>query len=243
MNKNSNPKRGGRAVLPLVVSDLIERANEGFEKYGCPLETNNGRSALLDAYEEAQDLTMYLRQRLEEEKSEMKANRAEVPTANAYSVPVTFENTQPTPTMRLYLARPITGCSYGGVASYYALMKAQLEGQFRVLSPMTAKGFLRTEKRFKAEYNDHPVSTNHAIIERDRWMVKRADVLYANLVGSQDVSIGTVMELAWGHDNGIHTIIAMEKDNPHYHAFVLEAGDIVFESHEEALAYLKELAR
>lgn len=54
-------------ILDLVVADLQERARVGLRKYGEPLRAFNGRSALQDAYEEALDLAMYLRQRLEEE--------------------------------------------------------------------------------------------------------------------------------------------------------------------------------
>lgn len=53
-------------VLGLVVKDLADRAAIGLVKYGRPLRPNNGRDALLDAYHEALDLAMYLRQALEE---------------------------------------------------------------------------------------------------------------------------------------------------------------------------------
>ena len=56
----------GPDVLGLVVRDLAVRAGLGLRKYGQPLRPNNGRDALLDAYHEALDLAMYLRQALEE---------------------------------------------------------------------------------------------------------------------------------------------------------------------------------
>lgn len=56
----------GPDVLGLVVKDLADRAALGLRKYGQPLRPNNGRDALLDAYHEALDLAMYLRQALEE---------------------------------------------------------------------------------------------------------------------------------------------------------------------------------
>lgn len=51
----------------LVLNDIRERIEEGKLKYGVYLNANNGRDALWDAYEEAIDLCMYLRQRIEEE--------------------------------------------------------------------------------------------------------------------------------------------------------------------------------
>lgn len=64
--EQNRPEGRGREVLPLVVEDLEARAEAGEEKYGERLRAHNGRDALLDAYQEALDLSMYLRQALEE---------------------------------------------------------------------------------------------------------------------------------------------------------------------------------
>lgn len=50
------------AVWHLVQKDMLERDNEGRRKYGTPLQPFNGRDALVDAYQEALDLCVYLRQ-------------------------------------------------------------------------------------------------------------------------------------------------------------------------------------
>ncbi len=63
------PKPGKAKVLDLVLKDLTDRAEVGHEKYGTYLETHNGRDALMDAYQEALDLCMYLRQAIEERKT------------------------------------------------------------------------------------------------------------------------------------------------------------------------------
>lgn len=52
----------GRPVWELVVDDMRERDAVGRKRYGVPLQTNNGRDALIDAYQEALDLCVYLRQ-------------------------------------------------------------------------------------------------------------------------------------------------------------------------------------
>lgn len=56
------------AVWDLVIADMKERDNTGAAKYGTRLQPHNGRNALVDAYQEALDLVVYLRQRIEEEK-------------------------------------------------------------------------------------------------------------------------------------------------------------------------------
>jgi hypothetical protein len=60
------PLPGERRVLDFVINDLNARAIEGKKKYGTYLYTHNGRDALMDAYQEALDLCMYLKQALME---------------------------------------------------------------------------------------------------------------------------------------------------------------------------------
>ena len=71
---------GGIPVWPLVIRDILAdfsacesivedckaRDAWGRAKYGTPLRTNNGRDALVDAYQEALDLAVYLRQAIAE---------------------------------------------------------------------------------------------------------------------------------------------------------------------------------
>lgn len=60
------PHGTGPTIGPLVKADIDRRTDVGIKKYGEPLRANNGRDALVDAYEEAIDLVMYLRQAIEE---------------------------------------------------------------------------------------------------------------------------------------------------------------------------------
>jgi hypothetical protein len=54
------------AVWDLVIADMRERDAVGRQRYGTPLQPHNGRDALVDAYQEALDLVVYLRQAIEE---------------------------------------------------------------------------------------------------------------------------------------------------------------------------------
>lgn len=54
------------AMWDLVISDMNERDREGLQKYGVRLQAHNGRDVLLDAYQEALDLAVYLRQAIYE---------------------------------------------------------------------------------------------------------------------------------------------------------------------------------
>jgi hypothetical protein len=49
-----------------VIADIEARRLVGISRYGTALQPNNGRDALLDAYEESLDLACYLKQAMVE---------------------------------------------------------------------------------------------------------------------------------------------------------------------------------
>lgn len=58
------PQGNGPEVAPLVVQDLLGRVEVGRNRYGTKLRAFNGRSALLDLYQELLDAVLYARQLL-----------------------------------------------------------------------------------------------------------------------------------------------------------------------------------
>ena len=68
MVKNDPEMR--QELLPLVVDDLTHRIAVGTVEYGEPLTYPNGRDMLVDAYEEALDLCLYLKGAILELKGE-----------------------------------------------------------------------------------------------------------------------------------------------------------------------------
>lgn len=59
----------GPDIQPLVIQDLVERYELGKSRYGTGLKTFNGRSGLVDLYQELADALMYVRQVIEEDKA------------------------------------------------------------------------------------------------------------------------------------------------------------------------------
>lgn len=55
-----------RPVWELVVEDMQARDRHGREEYGTPLQINNGRDMLVDAYFECLDMAVYLRGEIEQ---------------------------------------------------------------------------------------------------------------------------------------------------------------------------------
>lgn len=71
MNKAAIPEpmpdnTKGEDVFAQVYKDLEARKQYGIKQYGSVLHTNNGRDALIDAYQEALDLAVYLCQAIME---------------------------------------------------------------------------------------------------------------------------------------------------------------------------------
>lgn len=65
----------GTPVWELVIADMKARDKTGRKRYGTPLQAHNGRDALVDAYQEALDLSVYLRTAIEERTSTPKPKR------------------------------------------------------------------------------------------------------------------------------------------------------------------------
>ena len=63
------PKVSSGDVWGDVISDMKARREMGQMKYGTLLQPHNGRDALVDAYQEALDLAVYLKQKILEERS------------------------------------------------------------------------------------------------------------------------------------------------------------------------------
>lgn len=57
-------------IWDLVLIDMKDRDNRASKKYGCHLQPFNNRDALIDAYQEALDLVVYLRQAIYERDNE-----------------------------------------------------------------------------------------------------------------------------------------------------------------------------
>lgn len=145
----------------------------------------------------------------------------------------------------VYLVHPMSGLPYEKVEEYYTPTKEKLEsvGYF-VMHPMCAKKYLRG-KKFHPNGNEvgHPIVTAHAITRRDHWMVRKADIIFADLSNAPDKSIGSISEIATAYELGKHTVGVMDKQNVHEHAFMTEQFDIIFTNYDDAIEYLIKLIR
>ena len=67
-----SPTGEGKFVIPYVINDMNARSEMGERKYGTKLRINNGRDSLMDAYQEALDLVMYLKQAIMDREGNLK---------------------------------------------------------------------------------------------------------------------------------------------------------------------------
>jgi len=143
----------------------------------------------------------------------------------------------------VYLAGPISGLDYeGGTGWRQQSLEILAAVGIDSFSPLRKKGYLHIEGELTGSYEDWPLSTQRGIYARDRFDCHRVDVVLANLLdcgmndnGSQKVSIGTVMEIAWAAQNNTPVVLIMEKGNIHHHPMLEEACPFIVETLEEAL--------
>lgn len=146
----------------------------------------------------------------------------------------------------VYLAGPITGLNYQGSTDWRKYAKDNLaEVGIHGLSPMRGKEYLAALKGpisgTGEEYAHLSVISNgRGIMTRDRYDATRCDVLLVNLLGAKQVSIGTVMEIAWADLKRIPIVVAIEPTgNPHEHLMISEAIGYRVPTLEEALHITK----
>jgi len=141
--------------------------------------------------------------------------------------------------MKIYLAGPITGCSYKGCTEWRGKVGVELEtAGFEPYSPMRGKEHLKNRRNIKSTMQEGAILDNHAAFMRDKFDVTRSDIVLVNLLGAERASIGTMMEIAWGNLLNKYVVVVMESGNIHNHLFVLESSSVIFCDLDEAIKYI-----
>ena len=148
--------------------------------------------------------------------------------------------------LKVYCAGPITGLTGQEVFEHYDDVSARLkDAGFQVFHPMIGKDHMRTEESFKSTgHNENPITKDRSIYGRDKWMVSQADIVFTDFTRATKASIGCCFELAWANLLGKQTVVVIPDmtTNPHNHAFIKEASDIIFSNTDEAIEYLNMLS-
>ena len=136
---------------------------------------------------------------------------------------------------RIYAAGPITGQSYKGATDWYDALRTGIP-EAEIVVPMRGKDWAKRVKKFKCEdYKEDfrltdlnaAVSSDNGIYSRDIWDVRRADLLFANLIGGDEakkVSLGTVCEITAAQIFGNLSVVVSLKNGMHDHPFIRQAA-------------------
>lgn len=130
----------------------------------------------------------------------------------------------------VYLCGPVTGLTHDEARlGWRKWMKDELAKLgIDALSPLRYTDHLKDVTNWNPQgYPDHILSTAKAVTLRDRWDTQRCDLVFANLLDSTQVSIGSMIEVGWCDSMRIPMIIAMEDNNVHDHAMVREIAIVV----------------
>lgn len=146
----------------------------------------------------------------------------------------------------IYLAGPITGLSYEDARNGWRRRFKELLGNTHIkcFSPMRGKDFLAGEKSIKGNplmYADKAMATSKGILGRDHFDVQNCDVVVANFLGAERVSIGTCVEFGWASAYRKPVVMIVDDNNLHNHAFLHEIATYVVKTPEEAAFLTKTL--
>lgn len=135
----------------------------------------------------------------------------------------------------VYLAGPITGCSYGGATEWRQYVADRLPDYILPVSPMRGKQYLGAEEKIGLSYEQYPLSCKKGITCRDRHGIMSCDAVLMNFLGAKTVSIGTAIEVGWADMLRKPIIVVMEKDNPHAHPIIEECAGFILDNLDEAI--------
>ena len=135
----------------------------------------------------------------------------------------------------LFLAGPLTATSYNESLAWRKYVADNLPTFIKAYSALRGKEYLSKEGRLKDSYEEYALSSQKGISCRDRTDVARCDALFVNFLGANQVSIGSVMEIAWADMLRKPIIVVMEKDNIHSHATLREVSNYIVPDLDEGI--------
>jgi len=139
----------------------------------------------------------------------------------------------------MYTAGPIKGLKYKEAESWREYVNKEmncLAPWINTLSPVRGDHAMKgTDNIIYNESDDHILSTKKALNQRDYNDVKRSDIIFVNLLDTEVVSIGTVMEIAWARSFQIPVILVMEKENIHNHPLLTYPAGYITNNIDEGI--------
>lgn len=146
----------------------------------------------------------------------------------------------------VYLAGPITGLTFDDSVEWRDYAKQDLDDAgIDAFSPLRVKGYLRAFGELDAGTDNskyagvHPLSNAAGIMARDRNDVRSRDMVLANFIGAERISVGTCIEIGWADAWRKPIVAVMEEDNIHRHAMLNQACGFIVPTIEDAIEIVK----
>lgn len=127
------------------------------------------------------------------------------------------------PERAVYLSGPISGCSEEQAAGWRKYVAARLASGILVIDPMRdAVDFsVLSEESLDDAARLRNITHGREILVRNRTDIRRCDLLLANFLGAQRVSIGSIGEICWAEAFHKPVIIVRESHgNLHDHGLI-----------------------
>jgi len=135
----------------------------------------------------------------------------------------------------VYLAGPISGLTYNDGQSWREYVSGLFPEEIHGMSPLRVKAQLARVGIITDSYEDHPLTAQAGITQRDRNDCMRADAVLFNMLGAKTVSIGTCIEFGWADAARRPIILAIEpKGNLHDYPIIRQIAGFRCESLETA---------
>jgi hypothetical protein len=149
------------------------------------------------------------------------------------------------PLHTVFLCGPITGFSQAASRNWRQKVTLALEKEACVIDP--TRDFL-TSKRHSEDVAGRSLTAERLLhgkrtVARNRFDIRRADVVLACFLGSESVSIGAVGEIFWADALSKPIVIVREENNIHNHDMLNELAGWIFEDLGTAVNQVKRLVR
>ncbi len=143
----------------------------------------------------------------------------------------------------VYLAGPINGQTYRGCTEWRKYVIDELNKEkITGLSPMRAKEFLREHNLMKDGIESNVLSTDARIPTRDMLDIRSSDAVLFNLLDTEEVSIGTMIEYGWASAFNRPIVTIMEKEGSIYeHNMIRRFSRYRVETLDEGINVVKSL--
>lgn len=139
---------------------------------------------------------------------------------------------------KVYLAGPIAGKSFDESNDWREkIAQSDFARKVEFFSPLRGKHKLLSHLPVINDTSpvDHPLTRSKGILARDFNDVATCDLLLANFLGAERVSVGTVSEIAWAWILRKPIIVVMEPGSIHDHIFVTEQAGFVVPTLNQAI--------